>query len=75
MLSSKNDLLGFHGGLSVQKTLPFGSPEDVRREVRERISVLGQNGGYILAPSHAIQGGTPPQNIIAFFEEAGRPLR
>ncbi|MCL2478770.1 MAG: uroporphyrinogen decarboxylase family protein [Treponema sp.] len=67
--------LCFHGGISVQSTLPFGTADDVRREVRERIEILGKNGGYILAPSHAIQGGTPPQNIAAFFEEAGRPLK
>ncbi|MHB9029509.1 MAG: uroporphyrinogen decarboxylase family protein, partial [Candidatus Latescibacterota bacterium] len=45
------DRLCFEGGVSVQKTLPFGSPEDVRREVRERIAVLGQGGGYILGPA------------------------
>ena len=67
--------ISFHGGISVQSTLPFGSVEDVRREVRERISVMGRDGGYIIAPSHAIQGGTPPQNILAFYEEAGRPLQ
>ena len=67
--------ISFHGGVSVQKTLPFGSVDDVRAEVRERIAVLGKGGGYILAPSHAVQGGTPPQNILAFLEEAGRPLQ
>ncbi|MCL2479360.1 MAG: uroporphyrinogen decarboxylase family protein, partial [Treponema sp.] len=67
--------ISFHGGVSVQKTLPFGSIDDVRAEVRERIAVLGKGGGYILAPSHAVQGGTPPQNILAFLEEAGRPLQ
>jgi uroporphyrinogen decarboxylase len=66
------DRLCFHGGVSVQSTLPFGKPEDVHKEVRQRIEVMGENGGYILAPSHAIQGGTPPENIIAFLEEAGR---
>jgi len=66
--------ISFHGGISVQSTLPFGKPDDVRREVRERISVMGKKGGYIIAPSHAIQGQTPPENIAAFFEEAGRPL-
>ncbi len=64
------DRLCFEGGVSVQKTLPFGSPEDVRREVRERIAVLGRGGGYILGPSHAIQAGTPPENIVAMFDEA-----
>jgi len=67
--------ISFHGGISVQKTLPFGTPEEVRKEVNERISVLGRGGGYILAPSHAVQGGTPPENILAFIEEAGRSLR
>lgn len=66
------DRLCFHGGVSVQSTLPFGTPEDVRREVEERVRVLGRNGGYILAPSHAIQGGTPPENIVAFLEAAQR---
>ncbi len=62
--------LCFEGGVSVQTTLPFGSEEDVRREVQERIQVLGRNGGYILGPSHWIQAGTPPENILAMFETA-----
>lgn len=69
------DRLCFHGGISVQSTLPFGSPKDVEREVRERIEVLGKDGGYIVAPSHAIQAGTPVANVLAFFRAAGRPLR
>ena len=76
LLKSKwGKIISFHGGVSVQKTLPFGTVEEVRKEVRERISVMGKGGGYILAPSHAVQGGTPPENIAAFFEEAGRPLK
>jgi uroporphyrinogen decarboxylase len=62
--------LCFQGGVSVQTTLPFGTPEEVRSEVRERISVLGRGGGYILGPSHWIQAGTPPQNIAALFDTA-----
>jgi uroporphyrinogen decarboxylase len=64
------DKLCFHGGISVQSTLPFGSVDEVKNEVRERIDVLGKNGGYIVAPSHSIQAGTPPENIVAFFETA-----
>lgn len=64
------DVLCFEGGISVQQTLPFGTVDDVRREVQERIDVLGRNGGYILGPSHAIQAGTPPENIVALFETA-----
>jgi uroporphyrinogen decarboxylase len=62
--------LCFEGGVSVQTTLPFGTADDVRREVQERISVLGKDGGYILGPSHWIQAGTPPENIIAMFDTA-----
>ncbi len=64
------DTLCFEGGVSVQTTLPFGKPEDVRREVEERITVLGKQGGYILGPSHNIQAGTPPENITALFDTA-----
>jgi len=66
------DRLCFQGGISVQRTLPFGTPEKVRDEVLDRIAVLGANGGYILGPSHAIQAGTPPENIVAMFDTAGR---
>jgi uroporphyrinogen decarboxylase len=62
--------LCFAGGVSVQTTLPFGSPEEVAGEVRARIDVLGKGGGYILGPSHWIQAGTPPANIVAMFDTA-----
>ena len=64
------DRLCFEGGVSVQTTLPFGAPADVRREVEDRIRVLGQGGGYILGPSHYIQAGTPAANITAMFDAA-----
>jgi len=64
------DKLCFEGGVSVQTTLPFGTSDDVRNEVESLISILGKNGGYILGPSHAIQAGTPPENIVAMFDTA-----
>jgi uroporphyrinogen decarboxylase len=64
------DRLCFEGGVSVQTTLPFGTPDEVRAEVEELIAVLGQGGGYILGPSHAIQAGTPPENVVAMFDTA-----
>ena len=67
------DRLGFVGGVSVQKTLPFGTPEMVAAEVRERKRVLGAGGNYILGPSHMIQAGTPPENIVALFDTAAEP--
>jgi uroporphyrinogen decarboxylase len=62
--------LCFEGGVSVQTTLPFGTPEEVRAETENLIRTLGKGGGYILGPSHAIQAGTPPENIWAMFETA-----
>lgn len=62
--------LCFEGGVSVQTMLPFGTPEDVRREVAELITVLSKDGGYILGPSHAIQASTPPENVVAMFDTA-----
>ncbi|MCJ7737012.1 MAG: uroporphyrinogen decarboxylase family protein [Anaerolineae bacterium] len=64
------DRLCFEGGVSVQTTLPFGTAQDVEDEVRQLITVLGKGGGYILGPSHAIQAGTPPENIVAMFDTA-----
>ncbi|MBM3500528.1 MAG: hypothetical protein FJX74_17860 [Armatimonadetes bacterium] len=64
------DRLCFEGGISVQQTLPFGTAAEVAAEVRRRIDVLGRGGGYILGPSHAIQAGTPPENIVALFDTA-----
>jgi len=64
------DRLCYQGGVSVQTTLPFGTPEQVRDEVENLIAVLGKGGGYIVGPSHQIQDGTPPENIVAMFDTA-----
>ena len=49
---------------------PRVQAEDVVDEVRHLIDTLGKDGGYILGPSHAIQAGTPPENIVALFDTA-----
>ena len=65
--------LAFHGGLSTQRTLPYGTPADVRAETR-RLIELGRNGGCILAPAHAVEGDVPLENMLAFIDEAlGQP--
>jgi uroporphyrinogen decarboxylase len=62
------DALVFHGGMDNQQTVPFGTPEDVRNEVRENIEILGKGGGYILAPCHNLQPVTPTENIVTLYE-------
>ncbi len=64
------DKLTFCGLISTQQTLPFGTPEDVRAEVRERIEVMGVGGGYICSPAHAIQPDTSLKNVLALYSEA-----
>lgn len=66
------DRLSFWGTLSVQKTMPFGTPDDVRAEVRARIRDVGHGGGLILAPAHVLGPEVPWENIVAFFETADR---
>jgi uroporphyrinogen decarboxylase len=62
--------LAFWGTVSVQQTMPFGTPEEVRAEVRARIRSVGKSGGLILAPAHVLGPETPWENIVAFFEAA-----
>jgi uroporphyrinogen decarboxylase len=62
--------LVFHGGINVQTVLPRGTPQQVRDEVKRVIEILAPGGGYVLAPSHNIQGDTPPENVVAMFEAA-----
>lgn len=61
--------LCFHGGIDIQQTLVTGTPAGVRAEVRSRIATLGPDG-YILAPSHTLQPDTPPENLVAMYDEA-----
>ena len=64
--------LSFWGAVDIQEVLPFGTPQDVEREVRQRITTVGPGGGFILAPSHNIQADTPVENILAYYEAARR---
>ena len=62
--------IAFCGSISVQQTLPHGTKEDVIREVELR-KELFKDGGMVIAPTHAIQVGTPLENIIAMYRAIG----
>jgi len=60
----------FWGGVDTQRVLPLGTPQEVREEVRKRITDLGPGGGYVLGAVHNIQAEVPAENILAMFEAA-----
>jgi uroporphyrinogen decarboxylase len=60
--------LAFHGGMSIQRVLPFGTPAEVRHATRQLIEA-GRQGGYIFAPSHTVPPDVPPANLVAMMEE------
>lgn len=65
------DLCFWGGGVDTQHVLPFGTADEVRRQVRDNAAVLGRNGGYVFTPVHCIQAGVPAENMLAAFEESG----
>ena len=62
------DRLAFHGAISVQQLLPKADAATVERSCRELVEILGAGGGYIAAPAHAIQLGTPVENVLAMLK-------
>ncbi len=60
--------LTFYGGISTQQVLPRVGPDELRVHIREMIDRIGYDGGYIVAPTHAIPRDVPPENIVAFIE-------
>ena len=69
LLPAYRGRLAFYGGLSTQRTLPFGSADDVRAEAR-RLLELGSDGGYIFAPAHDVEGDVPLENMLAAIDVA-----
>ncbi|HJP29305.1 MAG: uroporphyrinogen decarboxylase family protein [Candidatus Latescibacteria bacterium] len=64
------DRIALHGGVSLQKTLPFGTTDEVRDEVEQLIRSCGYDGGLVVFPSNVIQPDTPIENIVACFHAA-----
>ncbi len=65
-------LVFWGGGVDTQKTLPFGSPEEVRAEVRSRVDIFSPGGGFVFNTIHNIVAKTPVENVIALFDEFNR---
>ncbi len=56
------------GGVDTQRTLPFGTPEEVRQEVCARLKIFGQSGGYVFNTTHNVQARVPAENVMAMYE-------
>ena len=68
------DIVFWGGGVNTQQTLPFGTPEDVRKEVEERVRIFSRKNGFIFNAIHVIQCNTPVDNVLAMFEAVGRTI-
>lgn len=62
------DRLSFWGTLGTQSTLPFGTPDDVRRDIKARCEIVGRDGGLLIAPTHMVEPEVPWENLVAFVE-------
>jgi len=63
-----NKFVFWGGGVDTQKTLPFGTPDEVYQEVTERLKIFAPGGGFVFNTVHNIQGNTEPLNLLAMFE-------
>lgn len=60
--------LAFWGTIGTQTTLPFGTPDEVRQEVKRMIETVGDGGGLLISPTHVIEPDVPWENIMAFVD-------
>ncbi len=64
------DRLAFHGCISTAGPLATGTPDDVRRDVRQTLDIMMPGGGYILSPTHSVQDNSPTENVLAMYQTA-----
>lgn len=63
-----NEIVFWGGGVDTQQTLPFGTPEEVRKQVLERCEIFSKNGGFIFDAIHNVQANTPVENMVAMLD-------
>jgi uroporphyrinogen-III decarboxylase len=70
MLKSRygDQIVLWGGGVNTQRTLPFGTPEEVRAEVLDRCEIFARNGGFVFNAVHNVQAMTPVQNVVAMLD-------
>ena len=62
------DIVFWGGGIDTQKILPFGTPDEVREQVKQRLEIFGKDGGYVFNSIHNVQANTPTENLVAMIE-------
>jgi uroporphyrinogen-III decarboxylase len=62
------DMVFCGGGCDTQTILPYGTPDEVRRHVREQVRILSPGGGFIFAQVHNILAHVPPENVVAMYD-------
>ena len=64
------DIVFWGGGIDTQKLLPFGTPDEVREQVKQRCEIFGRDGGFVFNSIHNLQANTPIDNLVAMIEAA-----
>ncbi|GKH42765.1 hypothetical protein CE91St57_37390 [Lachnospiraceae bacterium] len=60
--------ISFHGTIGTQTVMPHGTPEEVKKAVRENLDAAGERGGLFVAPTHMLEPEVPLENIFAYVE-------
>ena len=69
------EIVFWGGGVDTQKTLPFGTPEEVYREVRERIDIFGPGGGFVFNSIHNVQSNVSTENLLSMFRAVKNSMK
>jgi uroporphyrinogen decarboxylase len=75
IIPAYRDRLAFWGTIGTQTTMPFGSPEDVRRAVEACAEWVRQGAAIVVAPTHVIEPDVPLENVEALVEACNAPLQ